>query len=102
VLLAQVYLAQGKYKLAAAELEQAVAHDFCVRNSAHFNAVLAKVHVQSGEPEEAVKARAALLWAVSRTLFDVEDLSVVLSDLEVKLVRSLDTTARSWPTCMCS
>lgn len=67
MLLAQVYLAQGKYKLAAAELEQAVAHDFCVRNSAHYNAVLAKVHVQSGELEEAVKARAASLWVFLRT-----------------------------------
>ena len=53
VLLAQIYLAEHQYKDAMAALEQALAHNFEIRNSPLYSIVKAKVLEASGELAEA-------------------------------------------------
>ena len=53
--LAQIYVAQGHTNLAAQSLEQALSHDFGVRDRPVYNLIRARVHEDKGQLQEAVK-----------------------------------------------
>jgi len=55
ILMAQIYLYQGNNRMAAQSLEQAMSHNFQVRESTTYNIVQAKVHLQNGDNDEALK-----------------------------------------------
>ena len=51
----QVYLHEGKHRMAGQSLEQAVSHSFAVRNTLLYHIIHAKVLLQAQELDEAVK-----------------------------------------------
>jgi tetratricopeptide repeat protein 21B len=55
MLMAQIFLKQDKAKLALQSLEQALAHNFDVRESVLYHLIKARIHEQLGEYEDSLK-----------------------------------------------
>jgi len=55
ILMAQIYLHDGKHRMAGQSLEQAVSHNFAARDSPTYHVVKAKVLIATQELEEALK-----------------------------------------------
>ena len=53
--MAQLFLKQDKSKLAKSSLEQALSHNFEIRESIHYHLINCSIHEHTGEYDECIK-----------------------------------------------